>query len=151
MIIVRIWYTLTSMPRKFDINQYPKTFILYSPLQTFNFAFNFLDSAFVSSDGKWKIEIFYTEINDIIEYSKNCAPWWNYFCNIQIKKTETNTHTLWNLIRKAMMSVDYSFSQHLSNKNLKHVTVQCIWLATNKKKCSLFFFHTNLISWKMYQ
>lgn len=33
-----------------------------------------------------------------------------------------------------MMSVDYSFSQHLSNKNLKHVTVQCIRLATNKKK-----------------
>lgn len=40
------------MPRKFDINQYPKTFILHSPLQTFNSAFNFLDSAFVSSDGK---------------------------------------------------------------------------------------------------
>lgn len=92
MIIVRIWYTLTSMPRKFDINQYPKTFILYTPLQTFNFAFNFLDSAFVSSDGKWKIDIFYTEINDITEYSKNYAPWWNYFCNIQIKKKLKQIH-----------------------------------------------------------
>lgn len=55
------------------------------------------------------------------------------FVTFKLKKTLTNTHTLCNLIRKAMMSVDYSFSQHLSNKNLKHVTVQCIWLATNKK------------------
>lgn len=118
----------TSMSRKFDIYQDPQSFVLYTSLQIFNLLCYFLESVFVRSDGKWKTKIFYTQINDVTEYSKNChhskttfvTQSWN-------SKTKTNAHiVLCNSIRNAMISVDNRFFfQHLSNKILKYVTVQC--------------------------
>lgn len=52
MIIVWMGFKRTSMPRKFDKNQYPQTCILFTSFQIFSFYF--IDSVFVRSDGKWK-------------------------------------------------------------------------------------------------
>lgn len=49
-----------------------------------------------------KTKIFYTQINDIIEYSKNCTPWLTTFA---IKSSNSKTKT--NALNKLFYAIQF--------------------------------------------